>query len=617
VILAVTVVRFEHGYTAADWDERWALRQLLIGVGLALATAHVAGRWVPQVVIGQLVVWVWGFGLVYALDARATGDPMVYTPTLSSCEVDASTRLYGCPMDMVAMGGFRARALREAWWYDAQLLAHVLGPPPNAYTGPLLAEADAVALSKRAVPVPFSVAGVVALFANADLAGAAWFNFDHWRDAQRLAGASVGDTGVLLSWDDGRTIDLYDRDSVRLVATWSPGRPPCPAPSIGEAFYGPIPLPTLADIALRRRLERRAHQANALWLRRRWLHEARSATEVAALIQHLHAHEITAIYPFIGPMRPGGRFGWRDGDVLREYDADTARKFFARAHAAASADGSELPLKILPWTGGVLGKDVHLDDAGWRAAFVVQAKALVDLGADGLQLNIEPMPAFTDGYLALLGELRASLGPAAIIGVAAYPPPTPLHPYPDVHWSLDFLKAVCEAADDVAVMAYDTALPTTEAYTALVREWTTEIGSELPSAEDAGGCTWRMGVPDYDDDAPWHRPEAETLRAALDGIPQNGDGLPLDARSPDGIAVYASWTTEPVEWATLDLRWRRAAPLDVEWIDGPQGAKARRRHSRRPAREGRGDAAPLRAEGHAGQGPRARPRIYAGLDVVA
>jgi hypothetical protein len=153
-----------------------------------------------------------------------------------------------------------------------------------------------------------------------------------------------------------------------------------------------------------------------------------------------------------------------------------------------------------------------------------------------------------------LRELRAAIGEHTI-GVAAYPPPTPLHPYADVHWSLDFLAEVCDVADDVAVMAYDTSLPTAAAYSGLLTEWTEAIGRTLPAPGDPRGCTWRMGVPDYDDDEPWHRPAAETLEAAIAGIAAARPG-----RGPDGLAIYASWTTDAVEWAAFDRRWRGVEP---------------------------------------------------------
>lgn len=89
------------------------------------------------------------------------------------------------------------------------------------------------------------------------------------------------------------------------------------------------------------------------------------------------------------------------------------------------------------------------------------------------------------------------------------------------------------------------------------------LHAALPIDKDQ--CSWRMGVPTYDDDKPWNRPGAETLDAALDGV----IAAPVHARGPRGLAVHASWTTDSAEWSTFDLRWGHAAPLDVSVIDPP------------------------------------------------
>lgn len=443
----------------------------------------------------------------------------------------------------------------EARWHGAHLLARVLGPPEKAYLGPLLTHTEAVELARDAQPVALSIGGVAALFTDPETAAGAWFHGDRWQVTTTLAAARVGDDGVLLVWDGGAFLDLYDRATVLLVQSFDRA-----GPASGRFPEFNRFTPTLAHAAPYRSARGQPH--HALWLRRRWLHEPRTDAEVRTLVARLHAHDIDTIYPFVGPMRPGGRFGWRDGDTLREYDRATAKAFFARARAAAEADGSKLGLRILPWTGGVLHRDVHLADPRWRADFVEEARALVELGADGVQLNIEPMPSFEPGYLELLAELRAGLGPDAILGVAAYPPPTPLHPYADLHWTLPFLAEVCRAADDVAVMAYDTSLTTEEAYATLMTDWTDALGATFPERSAPGGCAWRMGVPTYEDEEAWHHPDAETLRAAIDGI-----AAATAERRHDGLAIYASWTTGAADWATFDLRVREFGPMDVNAID--------------------------------------------------
>ena len=41
---------------------------------------------------------------------------------------------------------------------------------------------------------------------------------------------------------------------------------------------------------------------NALWMRRHWMHENPTPSEIAALVESLRAHGIKRIYPFLGPM---------------------------------------------------------------------------------------------------------------------------------------------------------------------------------------------------------------------------------------------------------------------------------------------------------------------------
>ena len=292
------------------------------------------------------------------------------------------------------------------------------------------------------------------------------------------------------------------------------------------------------------------HEDNGLWMRRHWIHGGATQTP-DQLAEELRALGIRRIYPFLGPMDAEGWPGWRDQGQIRRYDPETAGAFFTALRAAAPE------LQILPWSGGVLDRDVHLEDSAQRAAFADHAARLVALGADGVQLNVEPMPSDTPGYLALLRAVKAAIGPEATLSVAAYPPTTPLHPFPEVHWSLDFTRAVCLEADELAVMAYDTALASSDLYEGLVAHWTRQLLDTLPPPED-GGCELLLGVPAYEDDEPWHRPDAETLEAGLRGVLRGLGRGPVPAHFR-GVAIYASWTTDAEEWAHYDRLWRGRA----------------------------------------------------------
>ncbi len=284
---------------------------------------------------------------------------------------------------------------------------------------------------------------------------------------------------------------------------------------------------------------------NGLWMRRHWIHGGIADPERASLAAALEARGIGRIYPFLGPMDADGTPGWRDRGVIRHYDPARAGAFFAEMQRLAPG------VKVIPWTGGNLRQDVRLDDARLRAAFATHMKAIVDLGADGVQLNVEPLPDGTRAYLDFLREVKAAIGPDKILSVAAYPPATDLHPFPDVHWSLAFTAEVCAIADEMAFMAYDTALPDPRLYEGLVADWTSDLARTLPDH-----CHWSIGVPAYEDDEPWHRPGVETISHGIAGVRRGLARLDAVPATFTGIAVYASWTTDAEEWATFDREWR-------------------------------------------------------------
>ncbi len=292
---------------------------------------------------------------------------------------------------------------------------------------------------------------------------------------------------------------------------------------------------------------------NGVWMRRHWLHggpeveghEDRLRRELATAAR---ANGITRLYPFLGPMDWNGHPGWRRDGRINHYEP-------ARVQAFTTAMAGLAPeLQVIPWTGGTWPHDVIYVDRERIEGFVVHTRTLThELGAHGVQLNVEPQPSYTEGFLELLAEVKAAIGPDKLLSIAAYPPPTLHQPAPEVHWELPFLREVCLASDELAVMAYDTGIRYRYLYRALMERWTRQLAETLPPPEE-GGCVWLVGLPSYEDDEPWHRPDVETIDEALRGVVDAlEDGAPPNFR---GVAIYASWTTDAEEWAMYDALWR-------------------------------------------------------------
>lgn len=281
---------------------------------------------------------------------------------------------------------------------------------------------------------------------------------------------------------------------------------------------------------------------NGLWMSRHALHAIRPV-DTAALVARLRAHGITRIYPFLGPPDTVGHPGWRDGRRHVRVEPEVAARFLA----SMRQDGPEIA--VLPWTGGVWNEQIFLDDPRQRARLFDHLAALVEAGAAGIHVNVEPLPEGDPAFLAWLRALRVRL-PRAELSVAAFPPPWPLRAASPVNWSLAWHQQLCGVVDELVIMGYDTGLPVGRLYEALVARWTAQLAEAL----DAGPCRWSMGVPAYEDLAAWHDPEAEALIRALRGVRR---GLPDPAPANfSGVSLYAAWTVDAGEWAQLHDAWR-------------------------------------------------------------
>jgi hypothetical protein len=169
----------------------------------------------------------------------------------------------------------------------------------------------------------------------------------------------------------------------------------------------------------------------------------------------------------------------------------------------------------------------------------------------GVQINIEPMPSGDPGFLALLQELRAALPEGRILSVAAYPPPTRWHRFPDVHWEEDYFRKVASRCDQVAVMMYDTAIRIPKLYESVMAKWTREVLAW------SGETEVLLGAPGYEDaDSGYHDPAAENLKHALRGIHA---GL-AKSGPPDnyaGVAIYSEWEMDARKWMQFEKWFRK------------------------------------------------------------
>lgn len=280
---------------------------------------------------------------------------------------------------------------------------------------------------------------------------------------------------------------------------------------------------------------------NGIWLSHGWLgddswfiengktnemQKYRNPQQIHQLAAILRSYHITDIFPHLCP-------SGADGSLPKINDAQAER--FLDAFAG---------FRVMPWIGGPNGSYVRLHQTRWRSSFVgnIRKLLLAHPRLAGVQINVEPLPSGDSDFLTLLDELRAAIPPGRLISIAAYPPPTRLHPYADVHWNEAYFRAVAQRSDQLAVMMYDTGQRMSKVYQYLMANWTTEVLSW------SQGKPVLLGIPTYiDPGMDYHNSKVENLRNALLGIHRGLEhaGLPANYQ---GVAIYCEWETTSQDW---------------------------------------------------------------------
>jgi hypothetical protein len=288
---------------------------------------------------------------------------------------------------------------------------------------------------------------------------------------------------------------------------------------------------------------RHDRRRNAIWLQHGWLGddawfarnykaerigEFRNPARIAALADLLREHHITDVFPHASPADVQGQLPPVDHDQVERLLESLGEGF-----------------RVLPWTGGVLEDSARPYDARWRKTFTASIAELLHRHPRlaGIHINIEPCPTGDRSYLSLLDELRDSLPSGKLLSVAAYPPPTRWHPYPQIHWNEEYFRQVARRVDQMAVMMYDTGLRYGRVYEDLMRRWTREC---LKWGEDTHVL---FGVPTYDDaGVGYHYPQVENISHALRGIHAGLAELPHLPNQYQGAAIYCEWEMDQGEW---------------------------------------------------------------------
>lgn len=210
---------------------------------------------------------------------------------------------------------------------------------------------------------------------------------------------------------------------------------------------------------------------------------------------------------------------------------------------------------VLPWVGGVHGRQLRLDDADWVERAVEESARLVDaLGAPGLHLDVErivgagpPMADYPDAVNRLVARLRGAL-PRAFLSVVLPASAPAARSWKEPH-RVDQVDGLVPLVDQLAIAFYDTSLADRPSFEAGLAEQVDHLARWRALAP---GTQLLVGLGTF-----VNPPSLRAYRdLRVEGIEAHFDALRrATLRHPeqvvDGSAVYGEWTTSRARWTRL------------------------------------------------------------------
>jgi hypothetical protein len=290
---------------------------------------------------------------------------------------------------------------------------------------------------------------------------------------------------------------------------------------------------------------------NAAWLGVEWLHEPQTDAAIGSLADDLRQCQIRSVYVYASYLRADGTF-----NPTYEHAAAFTQRL-KKAYPELSIQAwIGLPLAHTQALSGIKGY-VQLDDPATRALVIAFGAALLRAGGfDGLHLDPEPVQSGDTAVLTLLEEMRAAIGPHATLSLATRRM-SPLGQgaasgwLSGYAWSADYYREVARRVDQVAVMTYDSALPSAGLYRWFTRRQVIQITRAL--AQETVGVY--IGVPTSEERTLTHRPRAENMTSGLQGVLDGLDDPRAVAAAVTGVAIYPYWETDAAEWAAYQKLW--------------------------------------------------------------
>ena len=306
---------------------------------------------------------------------------------------------------------------------------------------------------------------------------------------------------------------------------------------------------------------------NALWLGQNWAYASHDDDSVRDLVNRLRDHDIGAVYVHVSELNVDGTWTGRvDEQNLFSEVQNEVIAFADQFHRL----GSDIDLY------GTVVFRTDLDSDGNRLDSARMRRAVVDfsvhvvttLGFDGVFLQVDPfVPNGDENFLDLLHQIRQAIGEEALFAVALFPDWTPVDAAipmpsiiaPGVAWDTRYKQRIALLQlDQMVIRAYDSAMSADDNFTADdYADWVAFQTQSYAEALTAVQTDSRLliAVSTSDNIAFVHDVRVENIPSATVGVRRGLQRAGEAAPVVQGIAIYADWTTDAVEWTQFEDNW--------------------------------------------------------------
>lgn len=288
----------------------------------------------------------------------------------------------------------------------------------------------------------------------------------------------------------------------------------------------------------------------SVWMEHAWVEPGKSAAEVTQMSARLKDLGMTDAFFHSGPLEADGTL--------------KPSKYKAAGALLEQLDAEYPALRAQAWIGQVTttwNGPLNLTNEETRKNIVASARQLLDVGFEGIHVNLEPILDEDADFLVLLRELDVlTESYDAVLSIAS----DDVEPFlgagfivrsccRDVtFWKPAYLAKVFGFVDQVAVMTYDSSLKEDALYS-----WYVSLVTERLAPLTPEGKILFIGVPSFETGNKYFDNAVENITSGLRGVIAGSTSFDSDEmKSRLGVALYAYWETSEEEWQTYREYWQ-------------------------------------------------------------